>query len=93
MPSTDGRIAVHLIARSSSNQLLGITDGVLRARVTAPPVDDQANKALCRLIARRIGIAPSKVGLVRGGRSREKIIGVSGLDSTALERELRDPDH
>lgn len=92
MKTIEARIAVRLSPRSSGNQLLGISDGVLRVRVTASPVDGQANRALCALIAKRVGIAPSKVTVVRGGKSREKIVGIAGVDSPALERALRDPD-
>ena len=92
MAATQGRIAVRLTPRGNRDQLMGIVDGVLRARVAAPPVDDKANQALCRLIAKRVGVAPSKVSIVRGGRSREKVVAVSGLDSTALDLALRDGD-
>ena len=51
-------------------------DGVLQAKVTAPPVDGKANKALCRLIAKRVGVAPSRVSVVRGEKSREKVVRV-----------------
>jgi len=44
------------------------------------------------VIAKRVGVAPSKVSIVRGGRSREKVVAVSGLDSTALDLALRDGD-
>ncbi len=55
-------------------------DGVLQAKVTAPPVDGKANRALCRLIAERVGVAPSRVSVVRGEKSREKLVRVEGLD-------------
>jgi uncharacterized protein (TIGR00251 family) len=91
-PAEDARIAVHITCRSSRDQLLGIEEGILRARVTAPPVDGEANKALRRLIAKRIGIAPSRVEVVRGGKSRRKTVRVTGLGEVAAERALRDPD-
>lgn len=87
-----GRIAVHLVARASRNQLAGMRDGVLQARVTAPPINGEANKALCRMIAKRLGIAPSKVKVIHGGKSRQKVVGVAGLDKATLERALRDRD-
>ncbi|HEY2056617.1 MAG TPA: DUF167 domain-containing protein [Solirubrobacterales bacterium] len=89
---TETRIAVEVTPRSGRNRLLGIADGVLRARVTAAPVDGEANRALCRLIAKRVGVAQSKVEVIRGQKSRRKLVAVVGLDSTALERALRDPD-
>ena len=63
-------------------------DGVLIARVTAPPVDGKANAALCKLIARRAGVAPSRVTIVRGETSRQKLIRVEGVDDAALREAL-----
>jgi len=71
---------------------MGIGDGILLARVTAPPVEGRANKALCQMIAKRIGIAPSKVSVVKGEKSRNKIVRVKGVSAMALEQALRDPD-
>jgi uncharacterized protein YggU (UPF0235/DUF167 family) len=86
MPDT--RIMVRLRARSRSDELLGIRDGVLHARVSAPPVDGRANRALCRLIADRAGVAPSKVSVLRGQRSRDKLIRVEGVQPAALHAAL-----
>lgn len=58
-------------------------DGVLIARVTAPLVDGNANRALCKLIARRAGVAPSRVTIVR-----QKVIRVEGIDDDALRTAL-----
>lgn len=77
-------IAVRLRPRGHRDELIGVEDGVLQARVTAPPVDGKANKALCRLIAKRVGVAPSRVTLVRGAKSRHKLVRVEGLDPDQL---------
>jgi uncharacterized protein (TIGR00251 family) len=47
-------------------------------RVTAPPVDGRANAALCKLLARHYGVAPSKVSVVRGETSRDKLVRIDG---------------
>ncbi|MGD0385278.1 MAG: DUF167 domain-containing protein [Solirubrobacteraceae bacterium] len=75
----EARIEVRLQPRSSRDELLGFRDGVLAARVCAPPVDGEANRALCRLIAQRANVAPSRVEVIRGERGRLKLIRVSGL--------------
>ncbi len=64
-------------------------DGVLQAKVTAPPVDGRANKALCGLIAKRLRVAPSRVSVVRGEKSREKVVRVEGIDQATLREALR----
>ncbi len=67
---------------------MGLHDGVLRAKVTAAPVDGKANKALCKLIAKRVGVAPSRVSVVRGEKSRDKIVRVEGVDAERLRAAL-----
>ena len=80
----DAKITVRLQARAHRDELVGIRDGVLVARVSAPPVDGRANRALCRLIARRAGVAASRVTIVRGERSREKLIAVQGVEAAVV---------
>jgi uncharacterized protein (TIGR00251 family) len=80
----EARIRVHLRPRGHRDELVGIEAGVLVARVSAPPVDGRANRALCRLIAKRAGVAPSRVSVLRGERSRQKLIGVEGVSEAAL---------
>jgi uncharacterized protein len=48
-------------------------------RVTAPPVDGKANDALCRVVARAAGVAPSKVTVIRGHTARDKVVRVEGI--------------
>jgi uncharacterized protein (TIGR00251 family) len=57
---------------------------VLQVRVAAPPVDGKANAALCRLIAKQVGVAPSRVTVVRGEKARDKVVRVEGVDERTL---------
>lgn len=84
----EAQIDVRLQPRSSKDELLGMRDGVLQAKVTAPPVDGKANTALCRLIAKRAGVAQSRVTLVRGEKSRVKLVKVEGIELAALREAL-----
>jgi uncharacterized protein YggU (UPF0235/DUF167 family) len=59
-------------------------DGVLRARVAAPPVDSGANVALCELLARELGVARGRVRIVGGASARLKVVAVSGVGALAL---------
>ena len=66
---TDAHISVRLQPRASRDEITGLRDdGVLVVRVTAPPVDGRANDALCKLLAKRLDVAPSRVSVVRGER-------------------------
>lgn len=78
------RVAVKLQPRGGRDELLGFADDVLRARVSAPPVDGKANRALCKLIAEAAGVAPSRVTVVRGAKSREKLVEIQGVEAAKL---------
>jgi uncharacterized protein YggU (UPF0235/DUF167 family) len=61
-----------------------VADGLLRCRVTAPPVDGEANAALCRLLAAELGVAPSAVRIVGGATGRRKRVAVAGVAREVL---------
>jgi uncharacterized protein len=88
MRTQHAQIEVRLRPRGNSDELAGMRDGVLQAKVTAPPVDGKANKALCKLIAKRVGVAPSRVSVVRGEKSRDKVVRVEGVDAERLRAAL-----
>ena len=88
---TDAHISVRLQPRASRDEITGLRDdGVLVVRVTAPPVDGRANDALCKLLAKRLDVAPSRVSVVRGERSRDKLVLVAGIEPAALAAALAD---
>jgi uncharacterized protein (TIGR00251 family) len=82
------RIEVRLRPRGHADELLGFEGGVLQARVSAPPVGGRANRALCRLIAKRAGVAPSRVEVIRGEKSRQKLVAIDGVDEAAARAAL-----
>lgn len=49
------------------------TESGLQVRVTAAPEDGKANRAVQKLLAKALGVAPSRLELVRGATSREKV--------------------
>jgi len=81
-------ISVRLTPRASANQVTGEREGTVLVRVTAPPVDGAANRALCRLIARRARVGIRSVTIVRGEGSREKLLRVQGIDAKTLRAAL-----
>lgn len=73
---SEGRIAVRVTpgARSESVSLDG---GRLCVKTRAKPQDGAANVAVCKLVAVALGTAPSRVTLVRGETSREKLFRIA----------------
>jgi uncharacterized protein (TIGR00251 family) len=81
-------VTVRLTPRAGKNEIAGERDGALLVRVTAPPVDGQANAALCRLIAKRARVGVRSVAVVRGTSSREKVVRVEGISPEDLRAAL-----
>ncbi|HSD79968.1 MAG TPA: DUF167 domain-containing protein [Solirubrobacteraceae bacterium] len=81
-------VRVRVTPRAARDDVAVRDDGTLAVRVTAPPVDDRANEALCRLLARRAGLGRTAVTVVRGRRSRDMVVRVVGLDEAGLRGRL-----
>ena len=58
--------------------IVGVVNGELRLRITAPATDGRANDALRKFIAERLGTAASRVRIVRGISSRSKTLAIEG---------------
>ncbi len=83
--TSDGIIfTVHVQPRASKNEICGIQGEELKLRLTAPPVEDAANKLCIEFIARLLGVAKSKVSIKSGAKSRHKTIKVTGVKSEKL---------
>lgn len=72
------RLAVRVQPRASRNEIQGVKDGKLRIRTTAAPTDGKANKAVIKLLAGYLGVAPSRINLVHGMTQRNKTFVVEG---------------
>jgi len=77
-----------VVPRSAVDRVGPFTDGVLRVRVTRPPAGGEANRAVVRLVARALGLAPTRVTLVAGARGRRKRVRLDGIDDSELARRL-----
>ncbi|TGK05389.1 DUF167 domain-containing protein [Leptospira langatensis] len=49
-------------------------DGIWIVAVREPATEGKANNAIIKAVAEELGIAPSKVDLVKGMKSKEKVL-------------------
>jgi uncharacterized protein (TIGR00251 family) len=83
-PTRDGvRVAIHLSPRARSDRLLGVSPApeggrTVKASVTAPARDGQANEALLQLLARAWRLPRRDLSIVVGAASRNKTVRVAG---------------
>lgn len=75
----EATLEVKVTPRASKSEIGEFADGVLSVRLTAPPVDDAANQACCAMIAGALGVPKSSVVIIRGAKSRRKLLRIEGL--------------
>ena len=78
------RFSVRVSPRASRASVGGLHGGALKVKVTAPPVDGEANAAVIALLAKKLGVAKRDVSLVAGESSRDKTLEVRGASVEAL---------
>lgn len=70
-----GRLAVK-VTPGAREESVTLTGAAVLVKVRAPADKGAANAAVIALVARALGLAPSRVRLLRGATSREKILAV-----------------
>jgi hypothetical protein len=82
------QLKIRVQPRASKNQIVGWMEDSLKVRLTAPPVEGEANVALLRFIAEYFGLPRSKVVLLTGSTSRQKVIRIEGLTAAEVTQRV-----
>jgi len=82
------RLTVRIAPRASRDAIGAVLGGELVVRVTAPPVDGQANEAVVRLLAKRLKVGRRSVTIVQGAHSRRKVLEIRGLTDAEVRAKL-----
>lgn len=73
-------IGVRVEPRASAAVIAGVMEnGVLKVRLTAPPEGGEANTQLVELLAKATGIAKSRIRIIRGMSSKNKVVELEGI--------------
>jgi uncharacterized protein (TIGR00251 family) len=72
-------VRLHVLPRARRSELAGVHNGALKLKVTAPPVDDAANRAIIEFFSDLLGVSKSSLSIPAGAKSREKILQIKGL--------------
>ena len=76
------------IPNAPRTALVGWLGSALKIKVHAPALEGRANDALLSYLADELGIARRAITLIRGDKSRQKIIRVEGLSLTEVKTRL-----
>ena len=82
-------LAIRLTPGDKKNEIDGfLEDGTIRVRLTAPPVDGKANRALIEFLSEVLGVHLSDIEIVAGETSRNKLVSILDIDPQTVQERL-----
>ncbi|WP_366921450.1 DUF167 domain-containing protein [Metallumcola ferriviriculae] len=78
------RFRIRVQPRASKNEVSGVYQDMLKLRLTAPPVDGEANKACVEFFANRLSVPKKNVKLVAGFKGRTKTLEIKGVSAADI---------
>jgi len=65
---------VHIVPRSSKNEIVGAYNGSVKIKIKSPPVDNKANAELVEFVSKTLQIKKNQIELILGEKSKEKVL-------------------
>lgn len=79
-------IVARIIPKSSRNEIVGMEGGIVKIKVTAPPVDGLANRAVIELFSKELKIPKKDIAIISGEKSKNKKIRIHGVSDLNLQK-------
>ncbi|MDG0817077.1 DUF167 domain-containing protein [Bdellovibrio svalbardensis] len=88
---TKGGVRLHLFIqpKSSKNEVVGLHNGLLKIKITAPPIDGKANEGLIKFLSDFFDIPKRDIVLVRGETGRTKTVELLGMSEQLVKEKLK----
>lgn len=68
------------------NEISGFNNGILRIKISAPPVKGKANRELIAFLSQLLGTSKDNISIIKGHTARNKVVAIDGLSKeSALE--------
>lgn len=77
-------LSVRVQPRARAKEIVGVVNGELKIRLTAPPVEAAANEALIGFPARHLECSRAAASILRGHTARRKVLRGTGLRPAAV---------
>ena len=86
--ATGATFRVRVYPGASKNEIVGVQEDALKIRISAPPVEGKANKALINFLAKQFRVKKSEIEIVSGVTSRAKTIHIVG-EGAEIEKRIQ----
>jgi uncharacterized protein (TIGR00251 family) len=81
-------LRIHVVPNAKIENVVGEHGGAIKIKLRAPAVAGKANAALVDFLAKRLKVPVRRIVLLRGHKSRDKLVRIDGLSEEELRRRL-----
>ena len=81
-------LELKVIPHAPRDEIAGWLGDALKVKIHAPALDGRANDALLDFLAQQLGVSRRDVALVRGEKSRQKVVRIVSLDGATVRLRL-----
>ncbi|TFB08859.1 YggU family protein [Candidatus Atribacteria bacterium MT.SAG.1] len=82
-------IKVKIVPGSSKNKIVGVYNDALKITITTPPVEGKANKKCITYLAKYFNVAKSKVEIISGQTSKNKLIKIYDISQKEFLKKIK----
>jgi len=84
IPENKTRIRVRVYPNANRNEIVSLINGVLRIRISAPPVRGKANKELISFLGRLLNTSKDNISITKGHTDRNKLVVIDGFSQDSI---------
>jgi uncharacterized protein (TIGR00251 family) len=88
MGNTATRLSIKVLPNAGKNAVVGVTGGVWRIKIAAPPEKGKANKELVEFLSDLLGLRKDSITVIKGQTSHNKVIAIEGMNAEEVEGRL-----
>ncbi|MFP4466409.1 MAG: DUF167 domain-containing protein [Candidatus Goldiibacteriota bacterium] len=81
---------VRAVPNAKKNEIAGIYNGGLKIKTTAAPENGKANEEIKAFLMKKTGLKKNHIEIVKGLKSRDKVMAVEGLSADIFLKKLED---
>ncbi|MDO8753512.1 MAG: DUF167 domain-containing protein [Anaerolineales bacterium] len=82
-------LAVRVTPRASRNEIVSLLDdGTIKVNLASDPADEEMNNELVSFLAEALGVPKTRVEIVAGENSRDKLISVLDMDAETVHQRI-----
>ena len=82
-------IFTYVIPRSSKTEIIGIHNDLLKIKLKAPPVNNEANEELIRLFSNKLKIPRTNIEVISGHKQKRKVLKISNCPIKIINSLIR----